>query len=375
MPDDPDNADLAAMQSLMYDECTAAERAENFKVLACRPSHRIASHGTSPAGCLALASVQRFTAHRRHPSVDAVGRARGAPPHTAVHQPFGRGRGASTDAIGGVGSLRKAIEPAPSHASRWVWRRVGRRSTWGFGHELVALSSCSLGVQRPVCKHPISLNHAVLFSSCPVPPSSPHDSLPASTLTRLRHLPDYLSSVTVQVLTRRGCDAAEPRQRMYQACQGQQVLSEARVRLLYQGAGGERWRRQAGRRVPQQPRAGTPTAGCAEQCPDPLSQSSGRAQAVSLTCRQHAAPPRLTGAARWDPMMRVGNNRHALHDCKHALTLDSENIKVRPRSRALSDCTAPGQRLSTWTLARPPWSHRALMRGTAALLRGLLGEP
>jgi hypothetical protein len=87
VPDDPDNADLAAMQSLMYDECTAAERAENFKVLACRPSHRIASHGTSPAGCLALASVQRFTAHRRHPSVDAVGRARGAPPHTAVHQP------------------------------------------------------------------------------------------------------------------------------------------------------------------------------------------------------------------------------------------------------------------------------------------------
>lgn len=43
--------------------------------------------------------------------------------------------------------------------------------------------------------------------------------------------------------------------------------------------------------------------------------------------------------------MRVGNNRHALHDCKHALTLDAENIKVRLRSGALSDCTAPGQRV------------------------------
>jgi hypothetical protein len=32
VPDDPDNADYAAMQALMYDECTAAERAENFKV-------------------------------------------------------------------------------------------------------------------------------------------------------------------------------------------------------------------------------------------------------------------------------------------------------------------------------------------------------
>lgn len=30
--DDPDNPDAAAMQALMYDECTATERAENFKV-------------------------------------------------------------------------------------------------------------------------------------------------------------------------------------------------------------------------------------------------------------------------------------------------------------------------------------------------------
>ena len=63
VPDDPDNADLAAMQSLMYDECTAAERAENFKVLACRPSHRIARD----LSCRLSRSRQRATFHRPPP--------------------------------------------------------------------------------------------------------------------------------------------------------------------------------------------------------------------------------------------------------------------------------------------------------------------
>lgn len=52
VPDNPDNADLAAMQSLMYDECTAAERAENFKV---HPCHRDGGPFRSePASCLSM---------------------------------------------------------------------------------------------------------------------------------------------------------------------------------------------------------------------------------------------------------------------------------------------------------------------------------
>jgi hypothetical protein len=77
VPDNPDNADLAAMQSLMYDECTAAERAENFKVLA------IARWTVPQTACmLSLSSRTRNVPpfHRRHASLAAIGGARAPPP-------------------------------------------------------------------------------------------------------------------------------------------------------------------------------------------------------------------------------------------------------------------------------------------------------